>query len=52
MRAWWLLSVASVALMLAVLILDSILPVALRAVLAALVALGATSLVCCVVGRW
>jgi hypothetical protein len=51
-RAWWLVSVASVAMMLAALILDSILPLALRAALAASVALGATALVCCVVGRW
>ncbi len=51
-RAWWLVSVASVALVLAVLILDSVLPSALRAVLADSVALGATALVCCVVGRW
>ncbi len=48
---WWLISVVLVALMLAVLILDSVLPVALRAVLAASVALGAAALVCRVGGR-
>ena len=37
MRAWWLLSVASVALMLAALVLVGPMPPALRAALAALV---------------
>jgi len=41
-RAWWLISVA---LMLAVMILDSFLPSALRVVLVASVALVATALV-------
>ncbi len=52
MKAWWLLSVALVALMLAVLILGGDMPLALRAGLAALLALWTTALVYFVVGRW
>ncbi len=52
MRAWWLLSVALVALALAALVLSGPMPPALRTVFAALVVLGATALVCAVVRRW
>ena len=52
MRAWWLVSVALVALVLAALALDGPMPLALRAAWAALVLLWATALVCCVVRRW
>jgi hypothetical protein len=51
-RAWWLVSVALVALVLAALALDGPMPLALRAAWAALVLLWATALVYCVVRRW
>jgi len=51
-RAWWLVSVALVALVLAALALDGTMPLALRAAWAALVLLWATALVYCVVRRW
>ena len=52
MKAWWLLSVVLVALMLAVLILGGDMPLALRAVSAVSGALWTTALVYFVVGRW
>ena len=51
MKVWWLLSVALVALMLAVLILGGDMPLALRTVSAVSVALWATALVYFVAGR-
>jgi uncharacterized membrane protein len=52
MKAWWRLSVALVALMLAVLILAAAMPLALRAGLAAVLALWTTALVYFVARRW
>jgi hypothetical protein len=52
MKAWWLLSVVLVALMLEVLILAGAMTSALRAVSAFSVALGVAALVYFVVGRW
>ncbi len=51
-RAWWLVSVALVALVLAALALNGPMPLALRAAWAALVLLWATALVYCDVRRW
>ena len=51
-RAWWLVSVALVALVLAALALNGPMPLALRAAWTALVLLWATALVYCVVRRW
>ncbi len=52
MKAWWLLSVALVALVLEVSILAGDMPSALRALSAVSVALWTATLVYFVVGRW
>ena len=51
MRAWWLLSVLLIALILEVVILAGTMPPALRTVSAASVALWAAALVYFIVGR-
>lgn len=52
MKVWWVLSVALVTLMLAVLILAGTMPLALRAVSVVSVALWMAALVYFVIRRW